>query len=255
MKKIYLLFLLLLSLSFAASAKRNVEPRKILVLAEQGTPHQGFVDATKVWLDSLKNQLNIEMTYVADLKDMPSGEINKYQLILHLNYPPYAWSEASQRDFERYIDKGRGSYIGFHHASLLGDIFDGYKMWQWFSDFMGGIRWKNYIATLTDATVCVEDKQHPITLGVPDTFLVPKDEWYTYDIDPRPNVHVLGHVDEASYVPASSIKMGDHPAFWINEKKKARNVYFQFGHDKALFDQAAFRTLFYNSIRWCLYDE
>lgn len=244
-----------LYLSLIQNKKGTPAPRKVLVLAEEGTPHQGFVDAAKTWMDGLKEQLNIEPTFIADLKNLEAGEIDKYHLIIHLNYPPYAWSEASQKDFERYIDEGHGSYIGFHHASLLGDIFDGYTMWGWFSDFMGGIRWKNYIETLTDATVCVEDKTHPITAGVPDTFVIPKDEWYTYDIDPRPNVHVLGHVDEASYVPASDIRMGDHPTFWINEHKKARNVYFQFGHDKQLFDLDYFKTLFLNSIQWCLYDK
>ena len=34
-------------------------------------------------------------------------------------------------------------------------------------------------------------------------------EWYTYDKSPRPNVRVLASVDEATYTPASDIKMGD----------------------------------------------
>ena len=28
------------------------------------------------------------------------------------------------------MDEGQGSYIGFHHATLLGE-FDGYRMWDW----------------------------------------------------------------------------------------------------------------------------
>ena len=28
------------------------------------------------------------------------------------------------------------------------------------------------------------------------SFVVPDDEWYTYDKSPRPNVHVLANVDE-----------------------------------------------------------
>ena len=57
----------------------------------------------------------------------------------------------------------------------------------------------------------------------------PDDEWYTYDKSPRPNVRVLANVDEFTYTPASDVKMGDHPVVWVNEKVKARNVYFQMG--------------------------
>ena len=84
-----------------------------------------------------------------------------YQLVLQLNHPPYAWSKAAQEDFQHYMDEGQGSYIGFHHATLLGE-FDGYRMWDWFSDFMGGIRYQNYIAEKCDAAVVREDARHPV---------------------------------------------------------------------------------------------
>ena len=231
-----------------------IPERRVLVLAEQGTIHQGFVDAVKAMLDSLAPQMNMRLTYVSSMKDIKAGVLPTYHAILQLNYPPYAWSDASARDFERYIDEGQGGYIGFHHASLLGDEFDGYRMWQWFSDFMGGIRFRQYIAATTDGTVCVEDGEHPVMKGVPRTFTVPKDEWYTYDRDPRPGVHVLAHVDEASYTPPSDIRMGDHPVIWVNPAKKARNVYFQIGHHADLAHQPAFRQMLVNALHWALCD-
>lgn len=246
-----------LALSLLKNHKGTIPPQKVLVIAEEGTPHQPFCDAARKWLDSHAKELNIELTYIADLSKLPAGELDKYHLLLQINYPPYnppaAWSKEAGRDFERYIDEGHGSYIGFHHASLLGDIFGAGDMWKWYSDFMGGIRWKNYIAPLADGTVDVEDKAHPIMKNVPDTFRIPKDEWYTYDVDPRPNVHVLAHVDEASYSPASDIRMGDHPVIWTNEKKAARNVYFQIGHSEELFQTPAFVQMFENAIRWALF--
>lgn len=125
-------------------------------------------------------------------------------------------------------------------------------MWQWFSDFMGGVRFKNYIAPLANGTLIVEDKQHPVMKDVPASFVVPDDEWYTYDKSPRPNVHVLANVDESSYTPASDIKMGDHPVVWVNESKKARNVYFQIGHSSKLYETEGFTTMFRNAINWTL---
>ena len=76
----------------------------------------------------------------------------KYQLFIQLDYPPYGWTTAAAAAFEDYIKRGRGGWIGLHHATLLGE-FDGYSMWQWFSDFMGGIQFKNYIPTFASGQV------------------------------------------------------------------------------------------------------
>ncbi len=244
----------ILALSLMKNNKATIPARRVLVIAEEGTPHQGFVDAARQWFKNNEQRLNMQSTFVVDLRTAQLDDLSSYHLILQLNYPPYAWGKYDKQ-FVEYIDKGKGSYIGFHHASLLGDIFGAGEMWQWFSDFMGGIRWKNYIAPTADGTICIEDKTHPVMKNVPDTVLIPKDEWYTYDKSPRPNVHVLAHVDEHSYSPASAIKMGDHPVIWTNEKKAARNVYFQIGHDKSLFQTEGFLTMWENAIKWALFDE
>ncbi|HVX50164.1 MAG TPA: ThuA domain-containing protein, partial [Chitinophagaceae bacterium] len=128
--------------------------------------------------------------------------------------------------------------------------FDGYPMWPWFSNFMGGIRYENYIASFVAATVHVEDKSHPVMKGLPDSFRIAKDEFYTYNKSPRPNVHVIASVDESSYTPGSNIKMGDHPVIWSNEKMKAKNIYIFMGHSPGLFNNTAYTTLFRNAIFW-----
>ncbi len=78
----------------------------------------------------------------------------------------------------KYIEEGRGGWIGFHHATLLGE-FDGYPMWDWFSGFMGDIRFKDYIPGKAAGLVNVEDSGHPIMKNVPASFIVTEDEWYT----------------------------------------------------------------------------
>ncbi len=242
-----------LFLSLLQNKKGTPAPRRVLVLAERGGLHEGFTAAGLKWLEDNKERLNMEITVLNSAKQIAKGEILTYHLVLQLNYPPYVWSSEAQQDMEQYIDRSQGGYIGFHHASLLGE-FDGYPMWTWFSDFMGKIRYKNYIAEKCDGTVQVEDRRHPVMKDVPGTFVIPDDEWYTYEQDPRPNVHVLAHVDEASYTTKTDIKMGDHPVVWINPSKVSRNVYFQFGHSKLLFDTPAFVTMFENSLRWTLRD-
>lgn len=224
---------------------------KVLVLTERGGQHGGFTDAGLKWLAAEGAKGNFSITEINNARNITEAYLSQFSLVIQLDFPPYTWPKEAEDAFVKYIEEGRGGWIGFHHATLLGE-FDGYPMWQWFSDFMGGVRFKNYIAPLANGTLIVEDKQHPVMKDVPVSFVVPDDEWYTYDKSPRPNVHVLANVDESSYTPASDIKMGDHPVVWVNESKKARNVYFQIGHSSKLYETEGFTTMFRNAINWTL---
>ena len=224
---------------------------KVLVLTERGGQHGGFTDAGLRWLAAEGAKGNFSINEINYARNITEAYLSQFSLVIQLDFPPYTWPKEAEDAFVKYIEEGRGGWIGFHHATLLGE-FDGYPMWQWFSDFMGGVRFKNYIAPLANGTLIVEDKQHPVMKDVPASFVVPDDEWYTYDKSPRPNVHVLANVDESSYTPASDIKMGDHPVVWVNESKKARNVYFQIGHSSKLYETEGFTTMFRNAINWTL---
>jgi len=102
----------------------------------------------------------------------------------------------------------------------------------------------------SEGTVRVEDKSHPCMKGVPESFIIPKEEWYTYDRSPRANVRVLASVDEATYSDPSAVRMGDHPVIWTNERMAARNVYIFMGHGPWLFENEAFTAIFRNAIVW-----
>jgi len=230
--------------------KTTKAPRfRVLAIAESGGHHILYSKAARVWLNQLAVDSAFTIDYIQKPDSIDEAFLARYQLFIQLDFPPYLWSKKSMDAFQHYIEEGRGGWIGFHHATLLGE-FDGYPMWNWFSDFMGGIRWKNYIASFASAKVHTEDKRHPCMKGVPEDFVIKKDEWYTYDKSPRPNVHVIASVDESSYSPPSSIVMGDHPVIWTNTKYRARNVYIFMGHSPELFEDQSYTTLFRNAIFW-----
>jgi len=221
-----------------------------VILAESGGIHQHFVNAAKLWLQKLAADSSFSVEYIQNTEKIDSAFLSNCQLFIQLNYPPYMWTRKAMSAFEEYINSGKsGGWIGFHHAGLLGE-FDGYPIWQWFSDFMGGIKYSNYIEGFASGKVNVEDRFHPGMRSVPGVFEISKDEWYTWNKSPRAHVHVLASVDEASYNPPSELKMGDHPVIWTNEHMKARNIYIFMGHDPGLFSNTAFTTIFRNSIFW-----
>lgn len=235
--------------SIFAQQNNTAKNFHVLVLAENGGHHIAFTKAAKPWLDKLAADSSFTINYIKNTRDVDESFLSTYQLFIQLDYPPYGWPEKAVSAFEKYIKEGRGGWIGLHHATLLGE-FDGFPIWPWFSGFMGGIQFKNYIPTFAQGKVIVEDSLHPCMKNIHSSFLIEKEEWYTYDKSPRPNVHVIASVDESSYTPNSDIKMGDHPVIWTNTNVAARNVYIFMGHSPDLLNNAAYTTLLRNAIFW-----
>lgn len=215
--------------------------------------HAPFVRAATAWLTTLAADKNFTFTSVENPNSITDDVLTGYNLVLQLNYTPFGWNTTAQAAFEKYLTDGRGGWVGVHHAALYGPEVQpsSEPPWTWFYDFIGQINFLDYIATFASANVYVEEPTHPIFAGVPSPFVVTTDEWYKWDRSPRPNVHVLGHVDESSYMPPSDIKMGgDHPVIWTNDAYKGRNLYIFMGHHPNLFQNIAYMTLLQNSIFW-----
>jgi type 1 glutamine amidotransferase len=253
LRTLRLLIIALLALSSSARlTSQSPAPVKfrIIALAEAGhSLHQGFADAALAFLEKTGAQEGFAVDYIRTTDPINEDYLAQHKLFVQLNFPPYHWTPVAEVAFRKAMEQGTIGYIGFHHATLLGK-FDGFEMSPFFHEFMGGIKFKSYIPDFATGTVHAEAPDHPVMRGLPKTFLIEDDEWYTYDQSPRPNVHVLANVDENSYQPARDVKMGDHPVIWSNEHYKARNVYFQFGHHGELLQNPNFQKLFLNAIHW-----
>src|SRR5579872_7136097 len=184
---LYLFSALLALCAIRATTAQPVSARwRVLVLYENGGHHIAYSRRARRWLDHLAANDGFDVDYIQNTHTLDDALLSRYALFIQLDYPPYGWNPQASAAFERYISEGRGGWIGFHHASLLGK-FDGFPLWQWYSRFLGDITYSNYIPTFAQGTVNVEDTRHPIMAGVPASFRVEKEEWYTYNRSPRPN--------------------------------------------------------------------
>ncbi|HEY0714527.1 MAG TPA: ThuA domain-containing protein, partial [Polyangia bacterium] len=169
------------------------EPKfDVIVVAEVGTKekpeiHAPFVIEGRKWLDKLAAEKNFSVTYVTDPNSFTDEVLSKYELVFQMNYTPWRWTPTAKAAFEKYIGEGRGGWIGLHHALLFGRNVTPKKepLWDWFFNFMGQINFKSYIPEFAEGTVHLEKPEHPIFKGVPGSFVVTKDEWYTFDKSPR----------------------------------------------------------------------
>lgn len=228
----------------------SAPPRRVIALAEPGqTVHQPFADAALRWLQETAAHEGFVVDYIRTTDPIDDAYLSAHELFIQINYPPYRWTPVAEEAFRTAMNEATIGWVGFHQASLLGR-FDGFEMSPFFHQFMGRIVLKGSIPDFATGVVHVEEPAHPVFEGLPATFTIEKDEWYTYDRSPRPDVDVLATVDENSYEPPRTVTMGDHPVIWSNPRYRARNIYFQFGHRKELFDNPTFTRLFLNAIRW-----
>jgi len=92
---------------------------------------------------------------------------------------------------------------------------------EWFSNFMCGIRFKDYIASFATAKVNVEDQTHPVMREL--ALLRDRTRGVDITIDRQANVRVLASVDE-NLCARQSAENGRPSVVWANEHVKARNV-------------------------------
>ena len=118
-------------LAFFVALSANAQRFHVLALSENGGHHVAYSKAAKVWLNQLAADSSFTIDYITNTDSIDAAYLSRYQLFIQLDYPPYAWKDKAVKAFEQYVEEGRGGWIGFHHATLLGE-FDGYGLWGWF---------------------------------------------------------------------------------------------------------------------------
>jgi len=220
---------------------------RVLVLAENDQYHTPMAIAGRAWIEKMGADSSFAVDTIANLDSISTSFLAKYQVFVQLNWWAFRWTKDKETAFEAYINSNRG-WIGIHAACLCHATLEaGEDNWTWYRTLIGGINFVQHPA-FQNATVIVEDRTHPVTRGLPATFSR-SDEWYEFDKDPRPNVHVLMRVDETSYTPITRAPGGDHPEIWTNENYH-RVLVCAMGHSPDEFTDPNFQTFLRNAIMW-----
>ncbi|MEW1587773.1 ThuA domain-containing protein [Micromonospora vinacea] len=158
------------------------------------------------------------------------ANLAKYKAVIWLSTTGDVLNADQQAAFERYVKAG-GGYVGIHAAS------DTEYSWAWYGDLVGA-----YFANHPQnqqATVKVEDHAHPSTAELPDRWSR-FDEWYNFQTNPRPDVHVLASLDEKSYTPGAGAMGADHPTAWCQDFDGGRSWYTGGGHTRESYAEPGF---------------
>jgi type 1 glutamine amidotransferase len=173
------------------------------------------------------------------------ARLGNYSVVMMLNDFPH--TQLQRESFQRYMENGGGWY-GFHVAAYN----DRTTEWPWLLEFLGGGVFYRNSWPLMPAKLLIDDPKHPVTKGLPASFISPANEWYQWKPSPRErkNIKVLVSVSPENYpLGLKDISPdGDLPVVWTNTN--FRMIYMNMGHGIHIFDDATQNKLIIAGLRW-----
>ncbi|RYY23495.1 MAG: ThuA domain-containing protein [Chitinophagaceae bacterium] len=215
--------------------------------AKHDHAHISFVAEANRWFDSLDRAGIISYDSVKDWSYLTETSTRNVNLLVFLDSRPPAGPARSA--FEKYMREG-GGWIGFHFSAFALTPSDYPHDWPWYHDeFLGSGEYGSNTWRPTAAVLRIENKMHPITRGLPATFVSAPNEWYRWSKDLRlnPEIDILVAIDSSSFPLGTGPKPheiwheGYYPVAWSNRKYKM--AYFNMGHNDIDYETGSLRTL------------
>ncbi len=216
--------------------KANPKFKVIAFFTGKNDPaHVSFVHEANKWFPRMAKKYHFTYDSTNDWNHLNSEFLSHYQVIIFLDTRP---DDPAQRiAFQKYMENG-GAWMGFHFSAFALTPSEYPMNWDWYHDqFLGSGSYVSNTWRPTSAILRVEDRHHPATKGLPETFKSAPNEWYRWSNDLRknPDIQILVSIDSTSFPLGTGPKQseiwnsGYYPVVWTNKNYKM--IYFNMGHN------------------------
>lgn len=223
-----------------ATANTHSQPKaKFNVIAfytaKNDAAHISFVHQAHRWFAQSASKNNFRYDSTDNWDNLNTEYLARYQVVIFLDTRP---DEPVQREaFQQYMDHG-GAWMGFHFAGFALTPSAYPQNWDWYHEqFLGAGEYLSNTWRPTSAILRVENKKHPATRNLPETFEASPNEWYRWKNDLRmnPDIQILLSIDSTSFPLGTGPKAheiwhsGYYPVVWTNKKYKM--LYLNMDHN------------------------
>jgi hypothetical protein len=197
--------------------------------------HISFVREANAWFPKLAATNNFTYTTTTNWDDLNDEFLSHYQVVMFLDTRPD--KPAQRAAFQKYVEHG-GAWMGFHFAAFALTSSAYPQNWDWYHNtFLGSGEYVSNTWRPTSAVLRVEDRSHPATTNMPETFSAAPNEWYRWknDLRKNPAIKILLSIDPKSFPLGTGPKQneiwheGYFPVVWTNVRYKM--IYLNMGHN------------------------
>ncbi|MCM2374120.1 family 16 glycoside hydrolase [Aporhodopirellula aestuarii] len=251
-------------------AADNASPLKILLI--DGQNNHKWKETTPLIVEILESGGFGEVTVATspgkggDFSEF-SPAFSDYDVVVS-NYNGESWGDQTQKAFEEYM-AGGGGFVSVHAADNSFPAWDAYNRmigvggWGGRNEKDGPyVRWKEDLQKFTrdmskggggthgrrvPFQIVVRDAEHPITKGLPRSFMQVADELYGRLRGPAENMDVLA----TAYSDPATRGTGEHePILMTIRFGEGRIFHTTLGHDVAAMNGLAFQTTLRRGTDW-----
>jgi hypothetical protein len=223
--------------TFKGSAQSDSAKFKVIAFytAKRDLAHISFVHEANKWFPEMANKYHFIYDSTDNWSNLNAEFLSHYQVVIFLDTRPE--DLAQRKAFQNYMENG-GGWMGFHFCAFALTPSDFPMNWDWYhNQFLGSGSYVSNTWRPTSAILRVEDRYHPSTKGLPQTFKSAPNEWYKWSNDLREtaNIKILVSIDPASFPLGTGPKQneiwhsGYYPVVWTN--KNYNMIYFNMGHN------------------------
>jgi len=237
MKKLPIVGLLLITSLWGSVDVANAAKFKVIAFytGQSDLAHISYVHEANRLFPKIAAENDFTYESTTNWDNLNDKFLSHYQVVLFLDTRP---EKPAQREaFQKYMENG-GAWMGFHFAGFALTPSDYPQNWDWYhNQFLGSGQFKSNTWRPTSAVLKVEDRSHPATSHLPETFKSAPNEWYRWENDLRTNssIKILLSIAPASFPLGTGPKQyeiwhsGYYPVVWSNTKYKM--VYVNMGHN------------------------
>jgi len=209
-------------------------------LNESESSHLSVVHEANKWFTAMGAKYNFAYDSTNSWNDLNDKHLSDYKVVIFFDRRPDSLPQRVA--FQKFIVNG-GGFMGFHFAGFALTPSGVPQDWDWYHNtFLGSGEYKGNTWRPTPAVLRVEDRTHPATKNLPETFVSAPNEWYSWknDLRQNPDIKILVSIDSTSFPLGTGPKLfeiwhsGYYPVVWTNTKYKM--LYINMGHNDMNFD-------------------